>query len=274
VIGAATGDDPTLTSFAQGIIDTQVYGPNGKKAYGNRWLSGGGYGEGLNAYGFGSIERIGLAQQIFRVLGAEWSANGFNYLEMQARYFMGMVSASKTTLDENEFVYASAVDEPTRVDFDIAAMILHELKKLSSSYTAQFKFFLDDSLAHVAASSRTGTYSTISPVEKFMYYDESTPSVTYQTLPLYCRGWDGNFITIRDSWADDAVVLRLVGSPTIGNSGNGKTQFNEGSFTMMRGAEHLVVFGLGESSRRSKPGDVITTVIQNTLHNERATYGN
>jgi len=274
VLAAATGDDPALVAFAQTTLDNRFSGPTGRKGYSLKWLSGGGYGEGLQAYGYGSMERVATAQKVMRVLGVNWASEGFNYQEWQAKYFMGMVSASKTTLDENESVYPSAVDEPTRLNFGIAAMVLHELKKQSSSYLPMFKYYLDDVLAHVAATARTGPTSAIPVVEKFAYYDESIPSSDYKTLPLYYRAWDGNFITVRGSWADDAVVLRLVGSPTIGNSGNGKTQFNSGAFTMMRGADHLIIFGMGESSRRTKPGDVITATIQNTLHNERATYGN
>jgi hypothetical protein len=118
----------------------------------------------------------------------------------------------------------------------------------------------------------SGVYSSApDPVDEFLYYDPLADATDWKTLPLMYRAWSGNYAVSRSDWSDNAVEVTLLGGPSVGSAGNGKTQFNSGSVTVQRGSDRLVVYGMGEAARS---GDIVTADQANRLHQERGTYGN
>jgi hypothetical protein len=283
---ATDGDNSGWTSFYRDHIAERLTGPNQILDYRRRWLAGGGFGEGWQAYGFNSIRAMMNALLAMKIHGTDWTQPpyNFNFVNDTLMYWMEFTTPSKLALDDNEYVFpASSVDkgvtEPVWIPLHHAVMFTAVARRLQSPLAAQFQGWYQEVYAKERAAAgknlpewNSGVYhSEPDPEDEFLYHDPQAETSDWKTLPLMYRAWSGNYAVSRTDWTDNSVEVTLLGGPTVGSAGNGKTQFNSGSVTVQRGNNRLVVYGLGEASRS---GDILSGEQVNRLHQERGTYGN
>jgi len=282
---ATDGDNPALSTWLTSQIDASFTAEHALRDYHNLWL-GGGFGEGWQAYGYTGTRNLMNAVLAMKLHGTDWTRPPYNFtlVDDTLRYWMEFTTPSKLALDDNEYVYPigaadKGVTEPVWIPLGHAAMFSAVARRFDSSYAAQFQSWYGDVYAKLKSVAgtivpawSTGVYtSEPTPVDEFLYYDPSANSSDWTTLPLMYRGWGGNYAVTRSDWSDTAVEVTLLGGPTVGSAGNGKTQFDSGAVTVQRGNNRLAVYGLGEAARS---GDIVNLAQFNKLHGERATYGN
>jgi hypothetical protein len=302
-------------SFYASRIKNELTGPHLFRDYWEQWLSGGGGPEGWQFYGFNAARNVFDAMLAAKMHGIDWSQPPYNFpfVDDNLRYWMQFTSPSKLELDDNEYVYPIATSYPTGIGYGggsyngkwfpsatvyipltHAAMFNMTARRFGSSYATKFQGWYRTVMAKEQAaagvsipawSKTTARAKGVNalytseplPVDIFLYDDPSAPASDWKTLPLMYRGWSGNYAVTRSDWSDSAVEVTLLGGPSIGNAGNGKTQFNSGAITIRRGNparkndDHLVVYGLGEAAR---DGDIINLASFHSLFNERGSYGN
>ena len=291
---ATDGDNASMSTWYTNKIASLFTGPHMLRDYHNLWLSGGGYGEGLQAYGYGSIRAVTQATLAMKMYGIDWTQPPYNFpfVDDQMKYFMGFTTPTKLALDDNEYIYSmgsteNGVRESAYIPLGLSALLSSASREFSSSYATKFQDWYNTVYAKmfIAAGkySPTSAESTIPAwdigvyksrpdlVYDFLYSDPSAATSDWTVLPLLYRGWSGNYGVTRTDRTDNATEVTLLGGPSIGAAGNGKTQFNSGSITIQRGNDRLLVYGLGEASRSY---DIIDSTTFNNLHNERDTYGN
>lgn len=278
---ATDGDNAGMTSFYTTDISKNLTGANMLRDYHNKWFVGGGYGEGLAAYGYGAINAIAYSQLAMKTFGVDWSQSPYNFafIEDNLKYFMGFTSPNKLSLDDNEYVYRSSFLEPTYIPLSNALFLTAAGRKTNSASAAKFQDWYNT--VYTKQSAVAGT--TIPPwstgpvpsrpglVDNFMWGDPVATVSDYTANPLLYKGWGGNYAKTKTDYTDTATEVTLLGGPTIGYAGNGKTQFNSGAITVKKGGNPLVVYGLGESARSF---DIVDSTQHNALHNERSSYGN
>jgi hypothetical protein len=280
------GDDPTMTTWFTNEIDASFTATHALRDYHTLWLGGGGFGEGWQAYGYTATRNLMNATLAMKIHGTDWTQAPYNFtfVDDTLRYWMEFTTPTKLALDDNEYVYPigaadKGVTEPVWIPLGHAAMFGATAQRFNSPCAAKFQSWYGAVYAKVRAAAgtivpgwSTGAYnSQPNPVDKFLYYDPNASSSDWTTLPLMYRAWGGNYAVTRSDWTDKAVEVTLLGGPTIGNAGNGKTQFNTGAVAIQRGNDRLLVYGLGEAARS---GDIINLPQFNRLHGERSTYGN
>ena len=281
------GNNASMTTWYTNKLSSLFTASNMLRDYHNRWLSGGGYGEGLQAYGYSSIRAVANATMAMKLHGTDWTQAPYNFpfIDDEAQYFMGFTTPTLLALDDNEYVYPmgtteAGITEPTYIPLGHAAFLGWAANRSgSSSCAAKFQSWyravysaLKAAAGTVVPAWNTGVYkSQPTPVDAFLYYNSSAPSSDWTTSPLLYRGWGGNYAVTRSDHTTNAVEVTLLGGPSVGVAGNGKTQFNSGAITIQRGNNRLVVYGLGEAARAY---DIINSTQFNILHNERSIYGN
>lgn len=280
------GENADWTSFYKDRFAEQFTAPNQILDYQHLWMSGGGFGEGWQAYGFNATRWMMDAVLAMKIHGTDWTQSpyNFNFVNDTLRYWMEFTTPSKLALDDNEYVYPisstdKAVTEPVWIPLSHAVMFTAVARRFNSPVAAQFQRWYGEVREHIRTAAgkkvpawNTGVYTSQPDlVDEFMYDDPQASSADWKTLPLMYRAWSGNYAVSRSDWTDSAVEVTLLGGPTVGSAGNGKTQFDAGSITIQRGNERLLVYGLGEAARS---GDIIDLVKANQLHQERRTYGN
>lgn len=261
-------DDAELANFCQTQWTATMFGPNGQRDYFNRWLSGGGYGEGLEAYGWGSIRSLTEVILTAWTLGSDWrlEPQHWNYVEDQAKYFLQSSKPDRISMDEQEYVYFKAApnpNNPTLFDPALLYPMSAVLQEQNSTYAPYFQSLIQQFEANSGAP--------VDSLDRFLYYDSSAPTADPTALSKSYRAWGGNFATSRSDWTSDAVVLHFQGGPSVGGAGNGKTQWESGALAIWNGAQPFVVFGGGE---RSRSYDILTSQQADQLHNERSLYAN
>ena len=283
---ATDGDNAAWTPFYVDRIAEKLTGPHQIRDYWRSWMAGGGFGEGWQAYGYTSTRYMINALLSMKIHGTDWTQPpfSFNFLDDTLQYWMEFTTPSKLSLDDNEFVYPisstdKGITEPVWIPLGHAAMLTAAARRFHSPVAAQFQSWYQEVYSKlrsvagkdVPAWSKGAYTSQPDPVDEFLYYDSQAESVDWKTLPLMYRAWSGNYEVSRSDWSDDAVEVTLLGGPSVGAAGNGKTQFNSGSITVQRGNKRLVVYGMGEAARS---GDVVDLNKANQLHQERSAYGN
>jgi len=283
---ATDGDDPAMTTSLISQIDASFTAPHALRDYHNLWLGGGGFGEGWQAYGYTGTRNLMNAVLAMKVHGTDWTHSPYNFtlVDDTLRYWMEFTTPSKLSLDDNEYVYPigatdKGVTEPVWIPLGHAAMFSAVARRCNSPYASQFQSWYGAVGTRLKAAAgttvpawSTGVYtSQPTLVDEFLYYDSNANSSDWTALPLMYRAWGGNYAVSRSDWTDAAVEVTLLGGPSVGMAGNGKTQFNAGSVTVQRGNARLVVYGLGEAARS---GDIVDFAQAHILHNERASYGN
>jgi hypothetical protein len=303
---AFNSDQPSgIGALANQILAERFSNPHGFVDYTNLWMKGGGNGEGLEAYGYGSILHIIEAEYAMwdylttspGANGADWRKppTNFNYLDDNLQYFMEFVTPTLLSLDGNEDVFSVGQaypgtlkgewfpTEPVYVHLDQAVFYTTVAARMSSKYASQFF----DWYAAVYAAERANAgpskglvpewngkpYQTAPTVQSaFLFYNPSLPRTDWATLPLMYRGWGGNYSTTRSAWNNSsATIVRFLGGPTVGAAGGGHTQFESGAVTVQAGNNRLSVYGLEESARAA---DVVSGDQWEKLANERRQYGN
>lgn len=283
---ATDGDNAAWSSFYTSRIADRLAGPHQIRDHRQQWLAGGGFGEGWQAYGYNATRAMMNAFLAMKIHGTDWTLPpvNFNFVDDTLRYWMEFTTPSKLALDDNEYVFpigavAKGVTEPLWIPLGHAVMFTAVARRFHSPLAAQFQNWFQEvsGKVHAAAGKSIPSWSGApyasqpDALDEFLYYDSKADSSDWKTLPLMYRAWSGNYAVTRSDWSDDAVEVTLLGGPTVGSAGNGKTQFNSGSITVQRGSRHLLVYGLGEASRS---GDIIDANQLNKLHQERSTYGN
>lgn len=283
---ATDGDNSESTSFYTRRIAEQFTEPNRIRDYWNRWMSGGGFGEGWQAYGFNATRWMMNALLAMKLHGIDWSQPPYNFhfVDDTLGYWMEFTTPSKLALDDNEYVNPiSSIDkgitEPVWIPLSHAVMFTAVGRAFHSPLSAQFQSWYQEAYEkeRVEAGKKipewsSGVYtSQPDAADEFLYHDAEADSADWRKLPLMYRAWSGDYAVSRSDWTDDAVEVTLLGGPTVAAAGNGKTQFDSGSITIQRGNDRLLVYGLGEAARS---GDIITPADANHLHQERGTYGN
>jgi len=283
---ATDGDNATWTSFYMSRIADQLTAPNRIRDYWRLWMTGGGFGEGWQAYGFNATRWMMEAVLAMKLHGTDWTQPSYNFafVDDTLRYWMEFTTPSKLALDDNEYVYPvgaadKAVTEPVWIPLSHAVMFTAAARRFHSPLAAQFQGWYQEVYAKEQAAAGknlpqwdTGVYTTQpDPVDEFLYYDPHAETADWKTLPLMYRAWSGDYAVSRSDWTENAVEVTLLAGPTVGSAGNGKTQFDSGSITIQHGNQRLLVYGLGEAARS---GDIINLAQANQLHQERRTYGN
>lgn len=308
--GPSNGNCPNLgplalgTSATVGNINNTLNGRMAETvAYHKLWMYGGGNGEGLQAYGYDSILRMIEAEYaLYDYLitsggsyGTDWRAASsykFPYLDEQLQYYMEFSTPTLLAEDENEFVYPIGSSyfsnyngqwfptEPAYIPLTQMAFIAHAASRMGSPYAARFQAWYNAVYsAEYAAAGVTvpqwnsGVYNSQPAVEaQFLWSDPEAATANWTTLPLFYRAWGGNYAVTRSSWNDpNATQVTMLGGPSVGTAGNGKTQFDSGAITIQRGNNRLLVYGLGEASRSA---DLVSAGQWPMLDGERGTYGN
>ncbi len=283
---ATDGDNNAWTSFYTNHIAERVTGAHQIGDYRRHWMKGGGFGEGWQAYGFNATRWMMDSFLAMKLHGTDWTQPpyDFNYVDDTLHYWMEFTTPSKLALDDNEYVYPiraadKGVTEPVWIPLGHAAMFTAAARRFHNPAAAQFQSWYREveSKERMAAGKSIPGWSsgryTSEPdlVDEFLYYDPQADSADWKTLPLMYRAWSGDYAVSRSDWSDNAVEVTLLGGPSVGSAGNGKTQFNSGSVTVQRGSNHLAVYGMGEAARS---GDIVDGDQANQLHQERGTYGN
>lgn len=293
---AFRADQPiAIGAPASNVIAARFSNPYEFGQYNNLWLGGGGNGEGLRAYGYDSIRRILDAEFAMKINGFDWTASpyDFTFLDDNLQYFMDFTTPSKLALDDNEYVYPVGTayipsgnytgqwfpTESVYIPLGDAAMYTAIARRFNSSYAATFQSWYEAVFAaeQAAAGSlvpawSSGVYQSQPALsDAFLWYDPNAPSSDWTVSPLMYRGWSGNYAVTRSDWSDTATEVTLLGGPTVGAAGNGKTQFDSGAVSIQTGNNRLVVYGLGEASRAA---DIINADEDHILRDERQTYGN
>jgi hypothetical protein len=283
---ATDGDNAAWTTFYTNRIADRLTGPHQIRDYWQRWMTGGGFGEGWQAYGFTSTRWMMDAMLAMKIHGTDWTQPPYNFtfVDDTLRYWMEFTTPTKLAMDDNEYVYPigaadKGVTEPVWIPLGHAAMFTAAARRFHSPVATQFQSWYQDVYPRLRAAAgksvpawSTGAYpSQPDPVDEFLYYDPQADSSDWKTLPLTYRAWSGDYAVTRSDWTDQAVEVTLLGGPTVASAGNGKTQFNSGSITLQRGNRRLLVYGLGEAARS---GDIVDSAKANTLHHERSSYGN
>jgi hypothetical protein len=283
---ATDGDNPSWNSFYTTCIAERFTGTNQIRDYWQRWMAGGGFGEGWQAYGFHATRWMMEAELAMKIHGVDWTQEPYNFsfVDDTLRYWMEFTTPSKLALDDNEYVYPvrakdKAITEPVWIPLSHAVMFAAAARRFHSSLAPQFQDWYREIYAKERAAAgknipewESGVYkSAPDPADEFLYDDLQAERKDWKTLPLMYRAWSGNYAVSRTDWSDDAVEVTLLGGPSVGSAGNGKTQFDSGSVTVQRGNNRLLVYGLGETARS---GDIVGLVEANKLHRERGSYGN
>lgn len=280
---ATDGDNAVWTNFYTSYIAERF---NQIRSYRQRWMAGGGFGEGWQAYGYTATRCMMDAFLATKLHGTDWTQPpaSFPFVDETLRYWMQFTTPSKLSLDDNEYVFPVGtndknVSEPVWIPLSHAVMFTAAERTFESRYAQQFEAWYREVSRKIRAAAgknlpswNSGVYnSRPSLADSVLYDDPSVPAADWKTLPLMYRAWSGNYAVTRSDWSDDAVEVTLLGGPSVGTAGNGKTQFNSGSITVQRGNDRLLVYGLGEAARSA---DIITADIFERLHGERSTYGN
>ena len=265
--------------------------------YNNQWLAGGGNGEGLQAYGYAAIRHILEAELAMKVYGVDWSVPPYNFtfLDDNLQYLMEFASPTLLALDDNEYVYSVGTSycggnacgarwyptEATYIPLSDLTFYTAVANRLNSAHAAQFQSWVQSVYsAQVAAAGKTipawalgsKPYSTAPTLQDaFLWNDSTRPSSDWTRMPLMYRAWGGNYAVTRSSWGVTATEVTLLGGPSVGAAGNGKTQFDSGAVTIQAGNNRLLVFGLGEAARSA---DIISSTSFGYLDGERQSYGN
>lgn|GEM_PF-1755263 len=259
-----SNDAKGVASLAYATWQTTLLGAGGQIDYYNRWMSGGGYGEGLQAYGYNAIARLAEAVMTAKNAGIDLqNTYSYNFVEDQAKYFLMAAKPDRLSMDEQEYVYFSQVPNPTKIPYYTLYVLEWAAARQGSTYAP----YLQSLVQYVEANSG----QTADHLDRFLYYDASAPVADQTTLPKSYRAWGGNFATARSDWSSNAVVLHFQGGPSTGAAGNGKTQFDSGAFAIWNGPNPFVVFGMGEASRSY---DILTVSNDGGLYYERAYYFN
>jgi hypothetical protein len=283
---ATDGDNNAWKFFYTDRIAERLTGPHQIRDYRQSWMQGGGFGEGWQAYGFSATRWMMDAFLAMKMHGTDWTQPpyNFNFVDDTLHYWMEFTTPSKLALDDNEYVYPiratdKGVTEPLWIPLGHVAMFTAAARRFHSSVTGQFQSWCREVDARERAAAgkgipawNSGPYTSgPDPVDELLYDDPQADSADWKTLPLMYRAWSGNYAVSRTDWSDNAVEVTLLGGPTVGSAGNGKTQFNSGSVTVQRGNNHFVVYGMGEAARS---GDIVDAARANQLHQERGAYGN
>jgi hypothetical protein len=277
---ATDGENPRSADLLA-EINYRVTGPSKLRDYRNRWLSGGGSGEGWNAYGSNTMRALVTSLYAMYIHGADWrSSASLDPLNDVVRAYLNYITPKKTAMDEMEYVSRSAgFDEPEYVYLTNAVMYRYVAARMSNPDAAKFANWYDNVYAALnawAAAGKTpkwlGAYNSSKPDDAFtfLFYDPAALK-DFAALPLSYRGFAGNYAVARSDWSENAVYMTFWASPEVGNAGNGKTQFHSGALTIQHGDTHFLVYGLGESARNYAR---ISSACHNDLHNERGTYKN
>jgi len=283
---ATDGDNAASAALYTNLIAERLTGPHQIRDYWHQWMAGGGFGEGWQAYGFNATRDMMNALLAMKIHGTDWTQPpyDFGFVDDTLRYWMEFTTPSKLALDDNEYVFPiSAMDkgvtEPLWIPLSHAAMFTAVGRRFHSPLAAQFQNWYREvydkersAAGKIIPTWDGGVYtSQPDPADEVLYYDPQADSVDWKTLPLMYRAWSGNYAVSHSDWTDNAVEVTLLGGPTVGSAGNGKTQFNSGSVSVQRGKNRLVVYGLGEAARS---GDIVDYGKHEQLHHERGTYGN
>lgn len=266
---AWSGDNATLSNFCQTAWNAALLGSHKKRDYYNLWMAGGGDGEGLAAYGFGSIAHHVEGVMILRVLGTDLTQSpyNFNYVEDQAKYFLMATKPDRVALDEQEYVFfdntSTLATNPTVFIPETMYTIGWAARRQSSTYAPYFQSLIQyyETNSGVAAD----------PTDRFLFYSATAPTSDPTTLPLSYSSWGGNLRTARSVWGTSSVSVEFQGGPSTGDAGNGKTQWESGALGIWTGANSVLVLGMGEASRSF---DVINDTNFANLNNERSSYFN
>ena len=288
-------DQPVIGALAGGVIAARFGSPYEFGPYNNFWLGGGGNGEGLQAYGYDSIRRMLDAELAMKLAGIDGTAAPYNFtfLDDNLQYFMEFTTPSKLSLDDNEYVYPIGAayipsgsyagqwfpTEPVYILLGDAAMYTAVARRFNSAYAATFQNWYETVYGAEQASAgisvpswSSGIYqSQPSLSDNFLWFDSQAPSSDWTVTPLLYRAWGGNYAVTRSDWSNTATEVTLLGGPSVGAAGNGKTQFDSGAISIQTGNNRLLVYGLGEASRAA---DIINAAQHATLQDERGTYGN
>ncbi len=303
--GAAAGyvafnsDNPALGIALKNLLAGKFTATNQFRDYNNLWLSGGGNGEGLEAYGYDSILRIIQAEYAMYLYGTDWRIPPYNFpfLDDNLQYFMEFTTPTLLALEGNEYNYPVGSgycpnqsepcgggqwfpSESSYIDLSQSVFYARVAERMSSAYAAQFFSWYEAvySAEHMAAGTSVPAwngvpYSSAPTVQAaFLWYDSSSANSDWTTIPLTYCGWSGNYCVTRSAWNNSAATeVGILGGPSVGSAGNGKTQFDSGAVTIQRGNNRLVVYGLEESSRAA---ELVSGNEHDVLHNERGSYGN
>jgi len=295
---AVNSDLPELGALLNTMLQEQL---SAIRDYREHWFRGGGAGEGWQAYGYGSVRRMLNAEMAMKMYGVDWSQppHNFSLLDDTLQYFMEFTTPTKVALDDNEYVYPIGTSyiqngdargyswqwfpaEAVYIPLSDATFYSSMANRFGSAYASRFQSWYD---AVYAAEKKaagksvplwaygTKPYFTQPELaDEFMWSGGGAKSSDWTTMPLTYRAWSGDYAVTRTDWSDTATEVTLLGGPTVGSAGNGKTQFNSGAITIQRGRDRLVVYGLGEASRSA---DLLPGYYEyQKLHGERSKYGN
>jgi hypothetical protein len=288
-------DQPAIGTLAGNVIAARFGSPYEFGPYNDFWLGGGGNGEGLQAYGYDSIRRMLDAELAMKLVGIDWTATPYNFtfLDDNLQYFMEFTTPSRLSLDDNEYVYPIGAayipsgiytgqwfpTEPVYIPLGDAAMYTAVARRFNSVYAATFQSWYETVYASEQAAAgimvpawNSGVYqSQPSLSDYFLWFDAEAPSSDWTVSPRMYRAWGGNYAVTRSDWSNTATEVTLLGGPSVGAAGNGKTQFDSGAISIQSGNNRLLVYGIGEASRAA---DIINANQHAMLQDERGTYGN
>jgi hypothetical protein len=292
---AVNDDIPELGTLVSNMLSEKL---DAIRDYRGRWLAGGGAGEGWQAYGYGSIRRMLNAELAMKMHGVDWSKPPYNFtlLDDTLIYFMEFTTPTKLALDDNEYVYPLGTSyirsgdyrgyhdewfptESVYIPLSDAAMYSAMANRFGSPYAGKFQSWYNT--VYAAEKSAAGTllpewadgtkphHSAPAAEDVFLYSGEGASPSDWTALPLMYRAWSGNYAVTRSDWSNSATEVTLLGGPSVGSAGNGKTQFDSGAISIQSGNKRLVVYGLGEASRST---DLVPGYTPfNNLHKERRT---
>jgi hypothetical protein len=295
---AFNNDNPALGIALKNALASKFTAANQFRDYHNLWMSGGGDGEGLQAYGYDSILRIIQAEYAMYLYGTDWRSPTYNFpfLDDNLQYLMEFTTPTLLALDGNEYNYAVGAaycpegepcsggqwfpTESSYISLSQTVFYAKVAERMSSPHAAQFfnwyeaVYAAEQAAAGISVPAWKGSpYSSAPSVQaEFLWYDATIPGSDWTTIPLTYCAWSGNYCVTRSAWNDSAATeVGFLGGPSVGAAGNGKTQFNSGAVTIQGENNRLLVYGLEEASRAA---DLISADEHNVLHDERGTYGN
>lgn len=228
---ATEGDNPKSAAYWDDV-QNHLYAGLVKPAF-QRSMAGGGWPEGWE-YGPRAVR--GVAEFLWAVktaTGTDWSAD-VPQVKDQANYVSYFAWPSLQHMDDQGTVRGGVSMKPSA---SLATGLAAILDYMGDPAAPTAKSFANDVVA-TAGDDRDAW-------QKFLYGDMQTGAGSYTTRPLSYAAAGPGHVAMRSSWDKNATLGVLASGTYIDAPDSGEQAFNEGSLSVVRGDDPILVNATG-----------------------------
>ncbi len=228
---ATEGDNPNAAGYFADVRDhlwTQLVLPAYSKS-----MAGGGWPEGWE-YGPRAVRS--MAEVLWAVKtakGLDWSTQ-VPLARDQAAYQTYFAWPSLNHMDDQGTIHSGSPIQPSCQVNTALSMIL---EYAGDPAAATARSFAADIMARSAG--------TMEHWQRFLYWDDALPRSPYSARPLSYLASGPGQVAVRSSWLGDAVWGSLTGGAYIDSPDSGEQSFNQGSLTVVKGDQPILVNASG-----------------------------